>query len=80
MVEKFKKYLVISYKRSESSNVYKRVINKISNDKYRVDTYYIVGKNDERFELYYVFGKEQIENLIDVYLHEFDCEKSMFYK
>ena len=80
MVEKFKKYLVISYKRNESSNVYKRVINKISDDKYRVDTYYIFRRSDKRFDTKYIFNTKQFEELINQYLHEFDCEKTIYYK
>ena len=79
MIDKFKKQLIISYKRSKISNIYKRVINKIYDDKYRIDTYYIFGKSDKRFESNY-YNKELTEKLINKYLHEFNCEKSIYYK
>ena len=34
MIDKFKKQLIISYKRSKISIIYKRVINKIYDDRY----------------------------------------------
>lgn len=79
MIDKFKKQLIISYKRSKISNIYKRVINKIYDDRYRIDTYYKFGKSDKRFESNY-YNKELTEKLINKYLHEFNCEKSVFYK
>ena len=79
MIDKFKKQLIISYKRSKISNIYKRVINKIYDDKYRIDTYNIFGKSDKRFESNY-YNKELTEKLINKYLHEFNCEKSIYYK
>ena len=79
MIDKFKKQLIISYKRSKISNIYKRVINKIYDDIYRIDTYYIFGKSDKCFESNY-YNKELTEKLINKYLHEFNCEKSIYYK
>ena len=80
MVEKFNRYLIIFYKKNKYSNIYKRVIIKIDDDKYRVDTYYIFRRSDKRFETKYIFNTKQFEELINQYLHEFDCEKSVFYK
>ena len=80
MVEKFNRYLIIFYKKNKYSNIYKRVIIKIDNDKYRVDTYYIFRRNDKRFKSKYIFNTKQFEELINQYLHEFDCEKTIYYK
>ena len=43
--------------------IYKRVINKIYDDRYRIDTYYIFGKSDKRYESNY-YNKELTEKII----------------
>ena len=80
MVEKFNNYLIIHYTKTKLTNVYKRVINKIYHNRYEVETYYRVNKIDKWFKSTYIFNGEQIEMLINVYLEEFNIEKTIFYK
>ena len=80
MVEKFNKELIIYYSRNRFVNIRKRVIIKLANDKYKVITHYIqhgIYKTNVCDE---EFNKEQIEELIQAYLDEFNFEKSVFYK
>ena len=80
MVEKFNNYLIIHYPKNKLTNVYKRVINKIYHNRYTLETYYRVNKIDKCFNSNYIFNEEQIENLINVYLEEYNIEKSLYYK
>ena len=80
MVNKFGDYLIIYYPENKLTNVYKRVINKIYNNKYTLETYYRVNKTDKCFKSRYIFNEEQIELLINVYLEEYELEKTIFCK
>ena len=80
MVEKFNKELIIYYPKNKLTNGYKRVINKIYHNRYTLETYYRVNKIDKCFKSKYIFNEEQIENLINVYLEEYNIEKTIFYK
>ena len=80
MVEKFNKELIIYYSRNRFVNVRKRVIIKLANDKYRVITHYIENGVYKTFVSDTIYNKEQIEELIQAYLDEFNFEKSVFYK
>ena len=80
IVEKFKKELIIYYSRNRFINVRKRVIIKLANNKYKVITHYIENGLYKTFVSETIFNKEQIEELIQTYLDEFNFEKSIFYK
>ena len=80
MVEKFNKELIIYYSRNRFVNVRKRVIIKLANDKFKVITHYIENGLYKTFVCKTEFNKEQIEELIQTYLDEFNFEKSVFYK
>ena len=80
MVNKFSNYLIIHYPKTKLTNVYKRVINKIYHNRYTLETYYRVNKIDKCFKSTYIFNEEQIEILINVYLEEYNIEKTIFYK
>ena len=80
MVEKFKKELIIYYKKNKFGKIYKRVIIKLANDKFKVITHYIQNGVYKTNVCDEEFNKEQIEELIQAYLDEFGFEKSIFYK
>ena len=80
MVEKFNKELIIYYSRNRFVNIRKRVIIKLANDNYKVITHYIENGVYKTFVSKIEFNKEQIEELIQAYLDEFNFEKSVFYK
>ena len=80
MVEKFNKELIIYYSRNRFVNVRKRVIIKLANDKYKVITHYIENGLYKTLACKIEYNKEQIEELIQAYLDEFNFEKSVFYK
>ena len=80
MVEKFNKELIIYYSRNRFVNVRKRVIIKLANDKFKVITHYIENGIYKTFVNKTEFNKEQIEELIQAYLDEFNFEKSIYYK
>ena len=80
MVEKFNKELIIYYSRNRFVNIRKRVINKIYHNRYEVETYYRVNKIDKCFKSRYIFNEKQIEMLINVYLEEYNIEKTIVYK
>ena len=80
MVEKFNNYLIIQYPKNKFTNIYKRLITKITNEKYMVTTYYKDKKINKYFKSDYVYNREQIEELIQAYLDEFNFKKSVFYK
>ena len=80
MVNKFSEYLIIRYPKTKLTNIYSRVINKIYPNRYEVETYYRVNKIDKCFKSKYIFNEEQIENLINVYLEEYNIEKTVFCK
>ena len=80
MVEKFNKELIIYYSRNRFVNVRKRVIIKLANDKFKVITHYIQNGVYKTFVSETQYNKEQIEELIQTYLDEFNFEKSVFYK
>ena len=77
MVEKFNKELIIHYGKSIYSKNYKRVISKLDNDKYNVTTYYKENGINKTFVSKIEFNKEQIEELIQDYLQEFNCKKTL---
>ena len=80
MVEKFNKELIIYYSRNRFVNIRKRVIIKLANDKFKVITHYIENGVYKTFVSKIEFNKEQIEELIQAYLDEFNFEKSVFFK
>ena len=80
MIEKFNKELVIHYKKNINTNVYKRVITKLTNGKFNVTTYYRENRINKTFVSKIEFNEDQIEELIQAYLDEFNFEKSVFYK
>ena len=80
MVEKFNKELIIYYSRNRFVNVRKRVIIKLANDKYKVITQYIENGLYKTFVCKTEYNEEQIEELIQAYLDEFNFKKSVFYK
>ena len=77
MVEKFNKELIIHYGKSIYSKNYKRVISKLDNDKYNVTTYYKENEINKTFVSKIEFNEEQIEELIQGYLQEFNCKKTL---
>ena len=80
MVEKFNKELIIYYSRNSFVNIRRRVIIKLANDKFKVITRYVQNGVYKTFVCDTIFNKEQIEELIQAYLDEFNFEKSIFYK
>ena len=80
MVEKFNKELIIYYSRNRFVNVRKRVIIKLANDKFKVITHYIQNGVYKTYVSDTIYNKEQIEELIQACLDEFNFEKSIFYK
>lgn len=79
IVEKFKKEMIIYYSRNRFINIRKRVICKLTNDKFRVITHYIENGVYKTFVSKIEFNKEQIEELIQAYLDEFNFEKSIYF-
>ena len=79
MVEKFNNRLIILYEKSKFINIYKRVINKLYDNRYVVETYYRDGKIDKFYRSHIVYNSEQIEELINTFLNEFECEKTIIY-
>ena len=77
MVKKFNKELIIHYGKSIYSKNYKRVISKLDNDKYNVTTYYKENGINKTFVSKIEFNEEQIEELIQGYLQEFNCKKTL---
>ena len=77
MVEKFNKELIIHYGKSIYSKNYKRVRSKLDNDKYKVTTYYKENEINKTFVSKIEFNEEQIEELIQGYLQEFNCKKTL---
>ena len=80
MVEKFNNYLIIYYPNNKFTNICKRLIIKITNEKYMVTTYYKDKKINKYFKLDNVYSREEIEKLIDSYLKEYNLDKSIKYK
>ena len=80
MVERFNKELIIYYSRNRFVNIRKRVIIKLADDKYKVITHYIQNGVYKTFVSETIYNKEQIEELIQAYLDEFNFKKSVFYK
>ena len=80
MVEKFNNYLIIHYPKNKFTNIYKRLITKITNEKYMVTTYYKDKKINKYFNSDIIYNVEQIEKLIDNYLKEYNIEKTIYYK
>ena len=61
MVEKFNDYLIIHYPKTKFTNIYKRVINKLYDNRYVVETYYRDGKIDKFYRLHTEFiAKERV--------------------
>ena len=77
MVEKFNKGLIIHYGKSIYSKNYKRVITKLTNGKFNVTTYYKENGINKTFVSKIEFNEKQIEELIDGYLQEFNCKKTL---
>ena len=77
MVEKFNKELIIHYGKSIYSKNYKRVITKLTNGKFNVTTYYRENGINKTFVSKIEFNEEQIEELIEAYLQEFNCKKTL---
>ena len=79
MVEKFNKELIIHYGKSIYSKNYKRVITKLTNGKFNVTTYYKENGINKTFVSKIEFNEKQIEELIEGYLQEFNCKKTLEY-
>ena len=77
MVEKFNKELIIYYGKSIYSKNYKRVITKLTNGKFNVTTYYKENGINKTFVSKIEFNEKQIEELIQGYLEEFNCKKTL---
>ena len=77
MVEKFNKELIIYYGKSIYSKNYKRVITKLTNGKFNVTTYYKENGINKTFVSKIEFNEKQIEELIEGYLQEFNCKKTL---
>ena len=77
---KFNDYLIIHYPKNKLTTIYKRVINKIYHDKYTLETYYRVNKIDKCFKSEIIFNKEEIEIIINIFLEEYNIEKTIYYK
>ena len=77
MVEKFNKELIIHYGKSIYSKNYKRVITKLTNGKFIVTTYYKENGINKPFVSKIEFNEKQIEKLIEGYLQEFNCKKTL---
>ena len=77
MVEKFNKELIIHYGKSIYSKNYKRVITKLTNGKFNVTTYYKENGINKTFVSKIEFNEKQIEKLIEGYLQEFNCKKTL---
>ena len=80
MVNKFGEYLIIYYPENKFTTIYKRVINKIHHDGYTLETYYRVNKIDECFKSEIIFNKEEIDIIINIFLEEYNLEKTIFCK
>ena len=80
MVEKFNNYLIIQYPKNKFTNIYKRLITKITDEKYMVTTYYKDKKINKYFKSDIIYNGEQIEKLINNYLKEYNIEKTIYYK
>ena len=80
MINNFSDYLIIHYRKNKLTNIYKRKINKIYHNRYEIETYYRVNKIDKCFKSEIIFSKEEIDLLINIYLEEFNIEKTLFYK
>lgn len=80
MVEKFNNEMIIYYKNTNYNKIYKRVITKLSNEKFSVSTYY-KKKGINRIYISRInFNEEQIEELIKEYLYLYNCEIEVEYK
>ena len=77
MVEKFNKELIIHYGKSIYSKNYKRVITNLTNGKFNVTTYYKENGINKTFVSKTEFNEKQIEELIEGYLQEFNCKKTL---
>ena len=77
MVEKFNKELIIHYGKSIYSKEYKRVITKLTNGKFIVTTYYKENGINKTIVSKMEFNEKQIEKLIEGYLQEFNCKKTL---
>ena len=74
MVEKFNNRLIIRYGKSKYTNIYKRVVYKIDDDRYELETYYRDGEKVKYYKSNNIFNSEQIEELISTFLNEFEFE------
>ena len=81
MVEKFNNRLIIRYGKSKFTNIYKRVVYKIDDDRYELETYYRNGEKVKYYKSNSIFNSEQIEELITTFLNEFEfeCERTVIY-
>ena len=75
----FDKELIIHYRKNCYTNTYKRVISKLDNGKFSVATYYRDKKINKIFKSKIEFTEEQIKELIDAYLKEFNIKKTVEY-
>ena len=77
MVEKINKELITHYGKSIYSKNYKRVITKLANGKFNVTTYYKENGINKTVVSKIDFNEKQIEKLIEGYLQEFNCKKTL---
>ena len=76
----FDKQLIIHYDKNKFTNIYKRVINKTNNNKYNVITYFKSGDRNMAHKSMVYFTEELIEELINIYIIEFNIKKRIEYK
>ena len=76
----FDKQLIIHYDKNRFTDTYKRVINKTDNNKYNVITYYKEKGENKVYKSMLYFDEEVIEELIDIYINEFNIKKRIEYK
>ena len=76
----FNNQLIIHYEKNRFTDTYKRVINKTDNNKYNVITYYKEKGENKVYKSMLYFDEEVIEELIDIYIKEFNIKKRIEYK
>ena len=76
----FDKQLIIHYDKNIYTKTYKRVINKTDNNKYNVITYYKEKGENKVYKSKLYFNEYVIEELIEIYINEFNIKKKIEYK
>ena len=76
----FNNQLIIHYGRNRFTDVYKRVIIKREDNKYTVISYYRENEINSIFKSRIYYSEQGIEELIDIYINEFNIKKRIEYK